>query len=458
MFRTGNTRGGSETLGNDAQVGVVGLGYVGLPTAVCFAAKGIPTIGVDVDDARVAKIAKGNTPIMEPRLPNLLSKTLRSGRLRVESSYDALSEADICFVTVGTPASRDGTIDLSHVNRAARSIGKILRHSRYKTVVIKSTVIPGTTGGIVKSAIESESHKSLGDFGLASNPEFLREGHSVEDTLRPDRIVIGACDKESERTLDSFYRRLYERLPKTILTTPVNAELIKYASNSFLATKITFINEFANLCAKIPGADVSVVARGIGLDKRIAPSFLRAGLGFGGSCLPKDLQALLKVAAKANAKLGVAAAARAGNERQVPVAVQLAERLIGSLEGKRIAILGLAFKPDSDDMREAVSLRLIDELKRRDAKVVAYDPAAIPNARKVLGETIDYRSSATACLRGADCCIMVTEWKEFSKLHPKHFEATMRTPAVVDGRRILDPEEFTGSGVRFAAIGLGQSI
>jgi len=820
-----------------ASVGVIGLGYVGLTTAVCLASKGIKTIGIDNDEKKLEGIVRSQVPFIESGMNELLPKVLKGGRLRVASAYDALVDTSIQFITVGTPSSSDGSIDLSYVHSAARSIGRTIRNShRYKLIVVKSTVTPGTTRGVVKPALESESHKKLGEFGLASNPEFLREGRALADTLRPDRLVIGTEDTKSERFLISLFRRFYRKLPPTLFTTTVNAELIKYASNAFLATKVTFINELANLCAKLPGADVSVVARGMGLDRRIAPGFLSAGLGFGGSCvppsekvqatnglkpigeirpgervlahdgryhevtqvysrhfdgnlmkihgrglhsfpivctpehpilvgrrritgasrlynnrgrrklmnaagfeepvflaasevqhgdvlflpspipaspqipavpyetvyqrkrpasvahvavtselqylfgvylaegsiwdenvewvlhgreldiveeldtittkhfghrtrvrdkrgngiharisskplaiylrstfgthawgkkvpqdwvtslpedhliqllrgmmrgdgsnsggrydftttsehlwnfvqlsllrlripfsshknpervgvdgvhhresftvrvtdtetinrvihvaqrierrrkkynvsafrggyfafpvsqvsqipysgevrnlevegansfvlqggtvhncLPKDVNALLRAAERAGVRLGVAEAAVGVNMKQPLVAIELAEDLVGDLRGKRVALLGLAFKPDSDDMRDAVSLRLIKELEKRKAKVVAYDPAAMPNAKKILGERIMYSNSALDCLRGADCCIIVTEWKEFSKLRPKHFEEAMRTPAVVDGRRALDPEPFVRSAVGFAAVGL----
>lgn len=439
-------------------VGIVGLGYVGLTTAACFAARGVKTVGIDVDEEKIAGISRGKPPFVEEGLEEMLRKALKRGYLNVTSDYDALADARIYYITVGTPNTRKGSIDLSSVKSASRSIGKVLRSSEwYKLVVVKSTVTPGTTSQVVRPLLDSESHRRQDNFGLAANPEFLREGHAIEDTMHPDRLVIGASDLTSERTLVSFYRGFYRSLPKTIRTTPVNAELIKYASNSFLATKISFINEIANLCANIPGADVSVVAKGMGLDKRIAPSFLRAGLGYGGSCFPKDVQTLIKLAEQVHVNMSIATTAHKANRRQALVAIELTQKLIGDISGKKIAMLGLAFKPDSDDMREAVSLRLIRELMNKGAKVTAYDPAAVPNARRIFGDRIDYSKSVKECLNRADCCIVVTEWPEFSKLRPAHFKKLMRTPAVVDGRRVLDPQLFVKSGVRFAAVGYSGS-
>jgi len=437
-------------------VGIVGLGHVGLCTAVCLASRGIETVGVDMDEERVRSVAGGRPPFIEEALPRTLVKVIKNGKLRATSDYSELGDTDYQFITVPTPSSEDGAIDLAHVRSAVDSVGKSLKHSTgYKVVVIKSTVTPGTTLMEVLPALEAGTGKKLGEFGLASNPEFLREGHAIEDTLKPDRLVIGTEERRSQRSLLTLCRRLYGNLPETVLTTTLNAELIKYASNAYLATKITFINEIANLCSKLQGADVSVVARGIGLDQRIGPSFLKAGLGYGGSCLPKDVNALLKVAESKDVRLGVVKAATEGNKEQAFVAARVAEELVGGLRGRRVALLGLAFKPDTDDMRDAASLRLISELVAKGAAIVAYDPAAMENAKKIIGDGIEYADSAQHCLKGADCCILVTEWPEFSKLLPEEFKRLMRTPAIVDGRRVLNPEQFRASGVGFAAIGLG---
>ncbi len=438
-------------------VGIVGLGYVGLTTAVCFANRGFQTIGVDVDKGKLAKIARGQLPFVEPGLAKILQNQLRTKRLTVTTNYDELTRARVQFITVGTPSSDGGSNDLRYVRKAAASVGQVLRESdEYHLVVVKSTVTPGATQVVVRPALESASRKKFGEFGLAANPEFLREGKALEDTMRPNRLVIGTEDKKSQTELLTLYRALYRhRMPKIVLTSTINAELIKYASNSFLAAKITFINEIANLCQRLPGADVAVVAQAMGLDKRIAPGFLRAGLGYGGSCFPKDTNALLRFASTLGVELGVAQAASSRNEKQYRVAIELAESLVGSLRGKRVALLGLAFKPDSDDMREATSLRLVHELLRLGARVVAFDPVASKNAKKIIGDRIDYASSVKDCLDGTDCCILVTEWPEFSKISPRQVKALMKTPAVVDGRRILDGNKFLRNGIRFAALGLG---
>ena len=297
--------------------------------------------------------------------------------------------------------------------------------------------------------------KSGEDSGFCFNPEFLREGNAVQDTLHPDRIIIGELDEKSGKLLEGFYRRFHSsKTPPILRTTLENAELIKYAANAFLAMKVSFINMIAGLCERIPHADVEVVAKGIGLDKRIGAYFLKAGLGFGGSCFPKDLKALLVYARGLNVRLPLVEATLQINENQPLRAVQLAEDLLGDLKGKRIAILGLAFKPNTNDMRNAVSIKLINELLKRGAMVVAYDPAAVDNAKRVFRNKIKYANSARECLRGAEAAIIVTEWDEFKQLTPGDFIKCMKRPIVIDGRRIYDPGQF-GRKLTYKATGLG---
>lgn len=440
------------------KVCVIGLGFVGLSTAVCFASKGVKTTGLDIDSDRVRTIEEGKVPFHEPFVDRLLQKSTRSHALKLTTSYEeGVTESEIVFVTVGTPSAPDGSADMTYVEEASKSIGLALRKANgWRLVVVKSTVPAGTTDGLVRPTIQSQANGI--SFGIASNPEFLKEGSAVKDTLHPDRLVIGSSEPRSGNKLRAFYRSFYgRRMPPVISTNCVNAELIKYASNSFLATKITFINEVANLCASIPGGDIATVATGMGLDPRIGHRFLKAGLGFGGSCFPKDLRALIQSASQVGVTLKVAAAAESGNDEQFRVAVRLAEKLVGDLKDKRIALLGLAFKPDSDDMREAVSLKLIAELEKIGASIVAYDPASMQNARRILGDKIEYSSSALDCLKGADCCIVITEWREFSRLRPSSFRRLMKTPAVVDGRRAFNQKLFLKAGVKFAAVGIASS-
>jgi UDPglucose 6-dehydrogenase len=323
-------------------------------------------------------------------------------------------------------------------------------------VVVKSTVVPGTTENMVKPIIEKHSGKRCGiGFGLCMNPEFLREGAALYDTLHPDRIIIGEYDKKSGDVFENLFTQFYkEELPPIIRTNPSTAELIKYANNAFLATKISFINTIANVCEKIPGADVTTVAEGIGLDERIGSLFLRAGLGYGGSCFPKDVKALIAFSKSLGYEPTLIKTVKEVNNVQPYKAVELAEKLVGDLKGKRIAILGLAFKPGTEDMREATSIKVVDRLLKKKARVIVYDPVAMDNAKKIFGEKVSYSSSAIECIRNAVCCIIVTEWDEFRNLGPEDFVKHMKEPNVVDGRRIYEPRRF-GERNHFTAVGLG---
>jgi len=440
-------------------ISVCGLGYVGLSTAVCFASRGFKVIGVDVDEQKVKLINSGQPLIYEPSLRELLAEPIEKGLLSCTLDYKhAISESRTTFITVGTPAGSDGSIDLRNVEDSSRQIGRALRDQReWHLVVVRSTVTPGTTSQLVKPIIETTSGKKCGvDWGLCMNPEFLREGSAVKDTFKPDRIVIGEHDRTSGDRLENLYRQFYgEQQPPILRMSPVNAEFVKYANNAFLAMKVSYINMIANLCQKISGADILQVAKAIGLDKRIGPLFLEAGLGYGGSCFPKDLKALLDFAKKKGIDAPLIESTIRINESQPLKALEMAEQILVDLEDKRIAVLGLAFKPNTDDLREAVSIRLINALLEKRAKVVAYDPIATDNARRILGDKVLFASSALDCIDGADSCIVVTEWDEFRKLRPEDFER-MRNPVVIDGRRIFDPQEFKRV-VRFEAIGLGAT-
>jgi len=441
-------------------VSIIGLGYVGLTTAAALASKDFRVAGYDIDDKKVKRINNGDPTFHEPGLKELLKNGLEHG---FEAS-DKLKKSDIYFVTVGTPSMENGNTDLTYVKSASESLGTFLKNSNgYSVVAVKSTVTPGTTEGLVRSAIESPSGRTVGrGLGLVSNPEFLREGSAVEDTLSPDRLVIGEMDKKSGGFVAKMYREFYgPRMPKVLRTTPVNAELIKYASNAFLATKVSFINMIANLCRVLPGADVEAVAEGTGLDKRIGGSFLRAGAGWGGSCWPKDLKALEAVASSLGVGLPIVEAAIAVNEAQPNEVVTLAKTLTGTLAEKRVAVLGLSFKPNTDDVREAISIKVVNSLLNQHAWVNAYDPAAMENAKKVFENLPEERKnrltfahSALDAMKGTDCCIVVTEWDQFRKLKPSDFKTRMRRAALVDGRRIYDPKIFARE-LKFAAIGLG---
>jgi UDPglucose 6-dehydrogenase len=433
-----------------------GLGYVGTVHVAGFASKGFPVMGFDIDEKKLRAIASGRSPFFEPGLEDLIRQGVKAKRLKMASTpEEAVLNSDITFITVGTPTTDDGSIDLKYVIDAAKMIGKTLaKKDGRHTVVVKSTVVPGTTEDVVRKTLEGTSGKvAFKDFGLATNPEFLREGSAIEDFMKPDRIVIGVNDEESKRILEEVYSRF--DCPK-IITGLATAELIKYTSNAFLAMKVSFINMIANLCQKIPGADVETVARGIGLDKRIGPQFLRAGAGWGGSCWPKDLKALMHYGEDRKVELPLIESTLRVNECQPYKMVDLAEALMGDLRGKRVAVLGLAFKPDTDDARDAVSIKIVRRLLEKGAGVVVYDPVTMNNFRRIFDdESVEYSKSPLDCIKGADCAMLVTEWDIFSKIRPEDYLKLMKYPALVDGRRICDPKDYS-KRLKFKAIGLAD--
>jgi len=443
-----------------AKISIVGTGYVGLCTALGFAQKGFEVVTSTHQKEKANSINKGQSPFYEPGLDKSLIKAITNGKLRcVVGRKEAILHTDITFVCVATPSREDGSIELQHVKNAAREIGELLKSKNtYHVVVVKSTVVPGATQHVVRPIIEEYSGKKCGiDFGLCMNPEFLREGSALHDTLYPDRVIIGEYDNRSGDVLAELYKTFHEGQETPILRTNLStAEIIKYASNAFLATKISFINTIANISEKIPGVDVADVAKAIGLDKRISPAFLKAGLGYGGSCLPKDIKALIAFSKHLNYDPELLKAVAGVNEKQPYKAIELMKRFIGESKGKKIAILGLSFKPNTDDIREAVSLKIIRKLLQEDAEVKVYDPRAMPSVRKIFGDTIEYASSPLECIRNTDCCLLVTEWDEFRKLKPNHYVGYMKTPIVIDGRRVHNPQHFS-KGPRLISLGLGKS-
>jgi UDPglucose 6-dehydrogenase len=421
------------------KISVIGAGYVGLCTAVGFASKGYSVLTSDVDEEKAKKINQGIPPFHEPGLQEKLKDCIQKGNLKslVNQTEKAISESDFTFVTVGTPSKPDGSIDLKYIESAAHDIGKALKQKNpYHVTIIKSTVVPRTTQDTVKPILEKESKKPCGaGFGLCMNPEFLRQGSAFKDTLNADRVVIGSYDKRSGDALEDLYKDFYSaHLPPIIRTALSTAELIKYASNAMLATKISFINSIANICEKIPGADVKDVAAAMGLDKRIGPMFLDAGLGYGGSCFPKDVKALIASSKAFNYTPELLESVENVNHTQPLKAVEFCKQQLGNVAGKKIAILGLAFKPDTDDMREARVIPIINQLLKEGANVTALD-----------------------CIKNADCSIIVTEWPEFKKLTPNDFVANMKQPVLIDGRRIYNPETYSKK-LKFTAIGLGEQF
>lgn len=441
------------------RISIVGTGYVGLCTAVGFASKGYKVFTSTHNIEKAERINRGISPFYEPELQELLQKVVKKHFLRcMLNCEEAIMNTDITFMTVGTPCQPNGAIDLKIIKSSATEVGEALREKEtYHLVVIKSTVIPGTSEKIVKPIIESYSRKRCGeDFGLCVNPEFLRQGAALYDTLNPDRLIIGEYNKKSGNILESLYQNFYRgKMPILMRTNISTAELIKYANNAFLATKISFINTIANICQKIPNTDVTTIAKAIGIDKRIDPLYLNAGLGYGGSCFPKDIKALIAFARNLGYDPKLLNAVGSVNENQPTKAIELCKRSLADLKGKKIAILGLAFKPNTDDMREAVAIKIVSQLLEEGAKVTACDPAATHSAKTVFQNNVEYVDSAIECLKDADCCMIVTEWEEFKKLKPEDFTQNMRQPILIDGRRIYNAEEFSRK-LKFAAIGRGE--
>ena len=440
-------------------ISIVGIGYVGLCTAIEFSRKGFTVIAADKDPKKVDLINKGIPTFHEPNLEELLHEATKKGYLKcMLDTEKAIKNTEITFITVGTPSNPDGSINLTQIKSSATEIGNALnKKDDYHLVAVKSTVVPGTTENTVKPLLEKHSKKncSIG-FGLCMNPEFLREGSAVYDAQHPDRIIIGENDRKSGDTLQALYLELYGAQSIPIIRTNLpTAELIKYANNAFLATKISYINTIANICEKISGTDVTTVAQGIGLDQRINPQFLKAGLGYGGSCFPKDVTAIVAFSTKLGYAPKLLEATHEVNEKQINHAVEKVKNYLKELKGQKIAILGLAFKPDSDDMREARSVPIIKQLLHQGATITVYDPVSNSTAKSVFGNEINYASSAINCITGADCCILVTEWNEFKKLKPEDFKQNMRKPILIDGRRIYNPTEYKNE-LKFAAIGLGE--
>jgi len=431
------------------RVAMIGSGYVGLVSGTCFADFGHHVICVDKDAEKIALLERGEVPIYEPGLDALLTTNVKEGRLTFTTDLKpAVAAADAVFIAVGTPSRRgDGHADLSYVYAAAREIAQALSHF---TVIVTKSTVPVGTGDEVERIIRAEQPGA--DFAVVSNPEFLREGAAIRDFKHPDRIVIGGGDERARAVMTEIYRPLYLNAAPLLFTSRRTAELIKYAANAFLATKITFINEIADLAEKV-GADVQEIARGIGLDNRIGSKFLHAGPGFGGSCFPKDTLALIKTAQDNEAPLRVVETVAAVNDqRKRAMARKVASALGGEVRDRTIAVLGLTFKPNTDDMREAPSIPLITALQDSGAKVRAFDPAGMAQAKLVL-DNVTYSESAYDCAKGADALVIVTEWEQFRALDFKALKNAMAQPILIDLRNIYRPEEVEKHGFTYFSIG-----
>jgi UDPglucose 6-dehydrogenase len=439
-------------------VTVIGTGYVGLVTGACLADAGNSVFCLDLDAKKIERLNRGEIPIFEPGLEPIVKRNEAAGRLRFSTDIAAsVAHGDIQLIAVGTPPGEDGSADLQHVTAAARNIGRHM--DGYKVVVTKSTVPVGTADKVKQAIIDEQKKRHLGnDFTVVSNPEFLKEGAAVEDFMRPDRIIIGADDQRAIALLRQLYSPFQRNRERIIVMSVRSAELTKYAANAMLATRISFMNEVANLAEAI-GADIEEVRRGIGSDPRIGYQFLYAGAGFGGSCFPKDVKALKRTAEEAGRPLKLVQAVEDVNEAQKHVlAEKIRARLGENLRGKSIALWGLAFKANTDDMREAPSLALIGDLVAAGATVRAYDPAAADEAKHHFAETrgVAIVPSAMAALEGADVLAIVTEWQEFRSPDFAAVRKALKTPAIFDGRNLYDPSALKAQGIEYYPIGRKQ--
>lgn len=438
------------------KIAIVGSGYVGLVTGVCLAHIGHNVICVDNDKEKIKKLKAGHVPIYEPGLEELMKKYVKNKRLAFSSSVkDATKKATAIFIAVGTPSKKNGEADLTYVENVAREIA--LGMDEYKLIIEKSTV-PAETGKRIERTIKMnlqskyrKGNKVTLDFDVASNPEFLREGCAIHDFMNPDRVVIGVESSRAEKLLREIYKPLK---PKMVVTNINSAELIKHASNSFLATKISFINAISQICINL-GADVLKVAEGMGYDKRIGRAFLNAGIGYGGSCFPKDVDAFIRLSEKSGYDFRLLKEVREVNEHQKKSFLRLIEDKLWNLKDKTVGVLGLAFKPDTDDMRNAPSIDIIKALQDEGAKIKAYDPQALHNAQKVF-KGITYSKDPYACAKDCDCLLLLTEWKEFADLDFERIARSMRQLVIFDGRNFYHDKKLERFGFEYHGIGIGK--
>jgi UDPglucose 6-dehydrogenase len=429
-------------------ISVIGTGYVGLVTGACFAEFGLTVTCMDSDSKRIGKLEKGEVPFYEPGITELVAKGIRDNRLTFTTDIaKAVDEALVIFIAVGTPSHSDGSADLSYVEEVGRGIAEHM--TGYKVIATKSTV-PVGTGEKLREVIKT-SQKQPVRFDIVSNPEFLREGSAIEDFLRPNRVIIGADSAEAVAIMKNLYRPLYLIETPFVITDISTAEMIKYASNAFLATKVSFINEIANLCEKV-GADVQIVARGMGLDHRIGSKFLHAGPGFGGSCFPKDVAALIQTGDRAGSEMQIAKAAAAVNERQKLAMVEKIRQTIGGLKGKTIGVLGLSFKPNTNDLREAPALTIIEGLVKEGCAVRACDPASLEEGTKLLPKITPCADPYEAA-KGSDALVIMTEWNQFRNLDFNRLKTLLRQPVLIDLRNVYEPEHVAGMGFRYVSVG-----
>jgi UDPglucose 6-dehydrogenase len=433
------------------KIAVVGTGYVGLVTGTCFAETGNRVTCVDIDPNKINKLAAGEITIYEPGLEKIFLRNLREGRLQFTTElHEGIADAEIIFLALPTPPGEDGSADLRYVLGVAADLGKLLKD--YKVIVDKSTVPVGTAEK-VQAAIAAHY---AGEFDVVSNPEFLREGVAVDDFMKPDRVVIGTQSERARKVMNDLYAPFVRQGNPIIFMDEKSAELTKYAANSFLATKISFMNEIAQLCERM-GADVDMVRRGIGSDDRIGKRFLFPGIGYGGSCFPKDVQALIRSAEDVQYNFSILQAVEAVNERQKKhLLPKIRNHFNGNLQGVKLALWGLAFKPNTDDIREAPALQLIEALTSEGAIIVAYDPEAMGNVKKLVGDQIQYAANPYDALVGADALIIATEWSEFRTPDFDRIGETLQHKVIFDGRNLFDVKQMKALGYHYESIGRGQ--
>ena len=436
-------------------IAIVGTGYVGLVSGTCFAEMGVNVTCVDIDKEKIARLKRGEVPIYEPGLDEMVLRNHREGRLNFSTDLaEVIDDVEVVFSAVGTPPDEDGSADLKYVLEVARTFGRNI--NKYTLLVTKSTVPVGTAAK-VKAAVAEELAKRGAEvpFDVASNPEFLKEGAAIKDFMSPDRVVVGVESDRARELMSRLYRPFLLNNFRVIFTDIPSAEMIKYAANSMLATRISFMNDIANLC-ELVGADVNMVRKGIGSDSRIGSKFLYPGCGYGGSCFPKDVKALIKTAEKSGYKMRVLSAVEEVNDRQKSIVFEKLVRHLGGVEalkGKRIAIWGLAFKPETDDMREATSLVTMRLLTEAGATVRVFDPVAMDECRRRVGDAVEYATDMYDCVLDADALLMLTEWKQFRLPSWGVIIRSMKRPLVIDGRNIYDPADMEPQGLEYSCIG-----
>jgi UDPglucose 6-dehydrogenase len=434
------------------KIGVVGLGFVGLSLTSVMSSKGYDVVGIDINKEKCKKISNGISPFFEPELENILKNGLKK-KLKISNDFSLINNCDFIFVSVGTPQNGNGSIDLSIIKKAISTIGEnLLKNKKKPVILIKSTVIPGTIKKVILPILEKKSNKKAGkDFGLISNPEFLQESSAIRNTKFPHVVVLGGNQTEFMKKAKKLFTKLHPNVP-IIITNHQTAEMIKYANNSFLATKISFINQLSNICQKIPGANIDDIGGAIGLDPRIGKLFLNAGPGYGGSCLPKDMKALINFANISGINPTLLNAVEEVNTQQLEQIILMVKEKLGDLASKKITILGTAFKPDTDDIRDSIAIELIKKLLKRKSLITIHDPKAIKNTRDIFGSKIKYSKSIKNALSKSQCVIIMTQWEQYAKLNNNEFN-NMKKKLVIDCRRMLIGKKLD---VDYFAIGLGE--